>query len=82
MGCPFAQYRDIFGVAGQGPHALRVFGLPVVDWIGTIGIAALATWLFKIPFELTLTVALILGIVCHWLFGVPTSTLKYLGVTC
>lgn len=54
----------------------------MVDWIGTIGIAALATWLFKIPFELTLTVALILGIVFHWLFGVPTSTLKYLGVTC
>jgi hypothetical protein len=79
MGCP---YSEIFGKVRTGPHALRLFDLPVVDWFFTI-LGALAIYkYFGVPFELVLTVLLVLGILLHWLFGVPTSTLKYLGLTC
>ena len=79
MGCP---YSEIFGKAGTGPHSVRLLGEPVVDWFFTILGAVAIYKFFKVPFELTLVVLLLLGIFCHWLFGVPTSTLKYLGLTC
>ena len=54
--------------------------MPIVDWIGTIGLAALMAWGLKMPFELALTIALVLGILGHFLFGVQTSTMKYIGI--
>lgn len=69
----------LFGKPGEGAHALRVFGLPIVDWIGTIGLAALVTWMFKVPFELSFTGFLLLGILLHWVFGVQTATTKFLS---
>ena len=40
------------------------------------------TYMTKIPLVLTTIGILILGIIMHYLFGVETNTLKYLGITC
>ena len=61
---------------------MRFLGEPVYDWIGTIIGAVLLYKIFKIPFELAFVSLILLGMLLHWLFGVPTSTLKYLGLTC
>ena len=61
---------------------MRFLGEPIIDWIGTFIGAALIYKFFKVPFELAFVSLILLGILLHALFGVPTSTLKYMGLTC
>ncbi len=80
--CFFQKYKNIFGEPNLGVHSYRFIDVPIVDHIGTILLAILFTYFSKIPLELTIPILYIIGIICHYLFGVSTNTLEYLNITC
>jgi len=80
--CIFSKYKDIFGEAGKGVHSYRFLNTALVDYLLTILGAILLTYLTDIPLVLTTIGLLVLGIILHYLFGVNTNSLKYLGITC
>lgn len=80
--CPFKKYSNIFGVPNTGVHSYRFLGTAVVDYVFTILLAFLLTWITDIPLVLTTIFSFIIGIIFHILFGVNTNTLKYLGINC
>ena len=82
MSCLFSQYKDIFGAPGTGVHAYKFLGTSIVDFGLSMLLAVFVTWKFKMPLELSVILMLALGILFHILFGVQTSTLEYLGITC
>jgi len=82
MNCPFSKFKDIFGKPNEGAHKFRLFDLPLVDYIGAILLALLIRYITKIPFELIIVIVLIIGIICHYLFGVDTSLMKYFNIKC
>jgi hypothetical protein len=79
--CPLSQFRDIFGLPGQGVHQYTFLKVIVVDNIITIMTAVFLTYMFDIPFPLSIIGVYIVSIIVHMLFGVRTKTLTYLGFT-
>ena len=82
MSCPFSKFKDIFDKPNKGVHSFRLFDLPLVDYICSIILALIITYITKIPFELIIIIVLITGIVCHYLFGVETNLMKYFNIKC
>ena len=82
MYCPFKQFKDVFGIPGQGVHRYRFLNAALFDYIGTIFLAIILSKFTKIPFVLSTILMFILGIILHVLFGVNTETVKFLGLTC
>jgi len=80
--CIFSKYKNIFGKVGEGVHKYRFLNTVMVDYYLTICFAMLLTYITDIPFILTTVSLLLLSILFHYLFGVETNTLKYLGITC
>jgi len=80
--CIFSQYDKLFGVIGKGVHKYRFLDVALVDYYMTIFGAMLITYITKIPLVITTIGLFILGIILHYLFGVETNTLKYLGIKC
>ena len=80
--CPFSKYKNIFGKVGKGAHKFRFLDTPVVDYILTIIVACITTYLTNIPLVLTTIGWFILAIILHILFGVETNVVKYLGIKC
>ena len=80
--CIFSKYNNIFGEAGKGVHSYRFLNTALVDYLLTILGAILLTYLTDIPLVLTTIGLLVLGLILHYLFGVNTNSLKYLGITC
>ena len=80
--CPFKQFKNIFGVPKKGVHQFRLLNSPIIDYILTILLSFLTTYLTHIPFVLTTILWFIIGIIAHILFGVQTDTLDYLGIRC
>jgi hypothetical protein len=82
MYCPFSKYKNILGVPGKGAHKYQFLDTAIVDYIFTILGAIITTYFSHIPLVLTTIFWFIMGIILHILFGVETSTLKYLGIKC
>jgi len=81
--CVFSQFKDALGVAGQGFHEARLLNAALYDYIASILLAMLITLLYsQIPLVVSTVSVLILGEILHYLFGVPTQTMKFLGITC
>jgi len=80
--CPLSAYRNMFGAPGKGAHAYRFLGTAAVDYVLTIVGACITTFLMGIPLPLTTIAWFVVGVVCHVIFGVETSTLRFLGVKC
>ena len=80
--CPFSQYKNLFGAANTGVHSYRIADSPMIDYVLTIIGAILLAYLTKVPLVLTTIGLFILGIIFHLLFGVETTSLKYLGLIC
>ena len=80
--CIFKEYSNFFGEARTGVHSFRILDAPVVDHFFTILLAMFITYFSKIPLELTIPILYIIGIICHYLFGVSTNTLNYLNISC
>ena len=80
--CPFQDYRDLFGKPGTGVHAYKFKGTSIFDYLLIIMGAFLITYLTEIPLVLTTIGLLVLGIIFHVLFGVPSQAVNYLGLGC
>ena len=80
--CIFTKFSNIFGVSGQGVHSFRILDAPIIDHIFTLLFAMFITYISKVPLELTIPVCYILGIICHYFFGVPSSAIRYLNIEC
>lgn len=78
MSCP---YKNIFGEPKRGFHSTRLFGLAAGDTLGTIAIAGLIAYFWKLNFWKTLVWTFVIGEVLHYLFGVQTAGLTLLGIT-
>lgn len=74
------KYKNIFGVPGQGFHSMRLLDVAMFDYVGTILLAVIVSKFTKIPLVLSTILMFVLGLVLHWVFCVPTSALKFLGV--
>ena len=80
--CPFSEYKDAFGIPGEGAHSYKFLNTAIVDYILSIILASVITYYTKIPLVLTTISVLIIGILLHMLFDVDTNTIKYLGLSC
>ena len=76
----FCKYKNSLGVPGEGVHKYRFGGIAIVDYIMTLVVAAFTSYMTGIPLILTTILWLVLAIVLHIMFCVPTSTTKYLGI--
>ena len=65
-----------------GVHATRFLDTALVDYKLTIVLAIVTTYFTKIPLVLTTIGWLIIGLICHILFGVETNTVKLFGIKC
>lgn len=82
MICPFSKYKNIFGIPGKGVHSIRLAGTAVVDYTLTLLVAVITSLLTGFPLVLATILWFGIGFVLHILFGVQTSTLTYLGISC
>ena len=73
------RYKDIFGKPNEGIHSYRFMGTAIVDYVDTILLTVIFTYLTNIPLVLSTIIVFVLGIVLHILFGVSTNSTKYLG---
>jgi len=80
--CPFKSYKDLFGKPGTGYHAYKFKGTSIIDYFIIIASAFLITYLTDVPLVLTTIGLLILGIIFHVLFAVPSQVVTYLGLGC
>ena len=56
----------------------RIGGIRVIDVVVTIISAAILSYVFKVPFYITLPVLFILGVILHRVFGIRTTIDKWL----
>ena len=81
--CIFSEYKDFFGKIDTGIHKYKFLNnTSIFDYLIVILFAMFLTYLTDIPLVLTTIGVLILGIIIHYLFGVETNTIKYLGIKC
>ena len=78
MSCPNA---NALGVPGQGFHATRLGPIALYDTLGTIALAALTTYVFRVRFWISVVTWFVAGEVLHYVFGTPTALLTLLGLT-
>ena len=80
--CAFSKFNKIFGISGKGVHHFRILDVAAVDYFLTLIGAFLLSYLTQIPLVLSTIGLLILGVILHILFGIPTNAVKYLGLSC
>jgi hypothetical protein len=77
MSCPYA---FIFGKPETGFHSMRFMGYAVGDTLGTVALALLTAWIFKINWILSLVVWFVVGEWMHYYFGLQSAFLTTIGV--
>ena len=80
--CIFSKYRNFFGVPKEGVHRWRFMGVAIVDYLLTLAVAVLTTYISHIPLVLSTIGWFSLGIFFHIIFGVQTDVIKKLGIKC
>ena len=78
--CIFSQYKDVFGKPNTGAHQYRVLNTPLVDYIGTILLAAALSYLTDLSLVLSTIIMFSISIALHVLFGVNTQSSHQLGL--
>ena len=72
----FCKFKDMFGKPNEGLHKYRFLGIAIIDFVLTIIIALLLTWLFGWRWQkfIFIFIALmVLAILLHKLFCVDTA---------
>lgn len=82
MMCSLKKYKNIFGIPKTGVHKFRVNNVAFIDYLLTIMAAFIIAYITDIPVVITTVIIFLLGILLHALFGVNTSTLRYLNIDC
>ena len=78
MGCPYA---TVLGEREKGFHSTRFMGLALNDILGTIGLALLTTYFFKVTFWKSLLAWFVAGEIFHYAYGVNSAFLEKVGLT-
>lgn len=74
------QYKNIFGEPNKGFHSYRLGGLAIGDVIGTLLINWLIAYSYDLDFFTTLVWVMLVTILIHYLFCVPTALNVALGL--
>ena len=82
------RYKDVFGRPRERIHKARLpsqrgarfSSTAAVDYLGTLAIAAAVAYFADVPLVLCTVVAFVLGELLHYVFGVRTNTLRYIGL--
>lgn len=82
MYCPFIKYKYIFGIPKKGAHETRLLDVALFDYVLTILLSIIFSYFTTFPLVLSTITWFIIGIVLHALFGLNTSAVKYLNLTC
>ena len=82
MFCPFYNNRNFFGEHNTGVHSYKFGNTAIVDYVSTLLLAGVISYMYMIPLDIITIFLFILGIILHVLFGVNTATIKYLGISC
>lgn len=77
---PLSKYKYIFGIPETGVHSIRFMNVAVIDYILTIILAFFLSYISNIPVVITTIFSFIFGIISHIVFGVPTSTTRFLRI--
>ena len=80
--CIFKKYKNLLGKPGTGVHKYKIFDVIIVDNLINLILSILMKYLTSIPFELSIIIVYLLGLLFHYLFGVKTESMKYLGLKC
>lgn len=70
------KYKDIFGKVNTGVHSYRIFNIAIVDTVLTIIGAKIIADYFKVDFIKVTIILIILSVLIHKLFCVPTTLTK------
>lgn len=74
------KYKHALGVPGEGVHSTRFMGVAINDVIMTFVGAFIVSKSFGLPLAPVTITLFLLGIFLHWLFCVPTTFGKLLGL--
>ena len=74
------KYKHALGVPGEGVHSTRFLGVAINDVIMTLVGAFIISKSFGFPLTPVTITLFLLGIFLHWLFCVPTTVGKLLGL--
>ena len=77
---PFCSMKDMFGKPGEGIHKMHFGNIATADTVLTVILAYIISYFTNFPLTLLLIILFTLAIFFHWLFCVPTSVNKYLGL--
>jgi hypothetical protein len=72
------QYKDIFGIPGQGIHKYRIFNIAIFDVLITLIFAFIISYVFNINLIITIVLLFLSGIIVHRIFCVRTTVDKLL----
>jgi hypothetical protein len=72
------EYKNIFGVPGEGFHKDRILGFAFWDLFGTFIIGLFINQYFGVDAVLVFIVLLFITVFLHWLFCVDTAFNKML----
>ena len=72
----------MLGVPNKGVHQFHILGTAMFDYLLTIMMAFISSYIWGIPLVLSTITWFIMGIISHILFGVKTDTLRALGIRC
>ncbi len=76
----FCSYKNIFGEPNKGIHQYRIFGMAFFDIVGLILLSIIFSKYFNVNFIYTLLVMILITILIHWLFCVPTAANVAIGL--
>lgn len=69
----FCKYKNILGFPKEGFHASRFLGFAFNDLIGTLIIAIIFAYQFKISYVVSVMMFLTIAVIMHRLFCVNTA---------
>jgi hypothetical protein len=75
--CPYAY---ALGIPGQGVHEKRIMGFALNDFLATIFVAIITSYIYDISFIKSFLIWFILGEVLHYIFGTQTAFLTRIGI--
>jgi hypothetical protein len=77
---PLKGLKDIAGDPGTGFHSHRILGLASVDTVVATAVAIIFAFYFNLKISYALIGMLLLSILFHEAFGVPTALMVWLGL--
>lgn len=64
----------MFGVPDEGIHKYRLVNTPIVDYVGTIILSMMISYVTDISLVITTILMFVFSIILHYLFDVRTNS--------